>query len=159
MFAARTQMSPISRWRLARNHHAFELAEGQHWPVKSPAAVAGLVALGLLTVALWSPFSNASGGCRTLPLVFKPGATVETSMTVAQDRACSLYVSPGPAIISSLAINAAPSGGVVSARGRTGVIYRAPLGFNGDDVFAFTLAVKVKEDVAIMTVRVLINVK
>jgi hypothetical protein len=80
-------------------------------------------------------------------------------MTVARDRACSLYVSPGSAIINSLQIDAVPSGGTLSARGRTGVIYRALSGFNGDDAFTFTLAGKVKEDIATMTVKVQISVK
>lgn len=159
MFAARSQTAPMSRWRLNRIQYAFDLTREQHWPVRIPAAAAGLVALGLLTIALWSPYSDATGGCRTLPLVFKPGATVETVMTVAQDRACSLYVSPGSAVISSLDVNTAPSGGVVSPRGRTGIIYRSLSGFDGDDSFTFTLSGKVKEDVAAMTIKVRISVK
>ncbi len=156
MFAAKNQMPPLSSWRLRR---ILELGNRQYWPVRIPAAVAGLVALCLLTAALWSPLSNATVGCRTLPLVFKPGATVETLMTVAPDRACSLYVSPGSAVVSWLAVNTAPSGGALSARGRTGVVYRSFAGFNGDDAFTFTLAGKVTEDIATMTVRVRISVK
>jgi hypothetical protein len=159
MFAARNQMSSVSRWRRDHFQYAVELTREQYWPVKIPAAVAGLAALCLLTAALWSPFSNATGGCRTSPLVFRPGVAAETLMTVARDRACSLYVSPGSAIINSLQIDAVPSGGTLSARGRTGVIYRALSGFNGDDAFTFTLAGKVKEDIATMTVKVQISVK
>jgi hypothetical protein len=159
MFAARSQMSSVSRWRRNHIHYAVEFTRDQHWPVKIPAAVAGLAVVCLLTAALWSPFSNATGGCRTAPLVFRPGVAVETLMTVARDRACSLYVSPGSAVIHSLQIDAAPSGGILSARGRTGVIYRSLSGFNGDDAFTFTLAGKVKEGIATMMVKVRISVK
>jgi hypothetical protein len=112
-----------------------------------------------LTAALWSPLADATGGCHTFPLVFKPGATIDTSMSVGQDRACSLYISAGSAVISSLAVVTAPSGGAISARGRTGVVYRSLAGYRGEDAFTIALAGKLKEEVTTMTVKVRINVK
>lgn len=159
MFATINQMLFMSRWRLDRVLSLYFVAQQQSTYVRIPAAVLGLAALMALTAALWSPLADATGDCRTSPLVFKPGATIDTSMSVGQDRACSLYVSSGSAIISSLAVVTAPSDGAISPRGRTGVIYRSLAGNSGEDAFTIALAGKVREDVTTMTIKVRVHVR
>jgi len=159
MLASKNPVWSISLWQRDRIQRAFELEWQQCCRIKIPAAVAGLAVMGVLTTALWSPFADATGHCRTSPLVFRPGATVETQVTVAQQQACSVYVNPGSAMVNAMAVTAPPSAGTVSARGRTGVVYRASAGFRGDDTFAFVLSGKIREDVAPMTVKVRVSVR
>ena len=159
MLAARNHMSAKSQWRFEGAQFVRDLVQKFEIPLTVPAAVLGLTALALLTAALWSPFADATGGCRTSPLVFRPGTTIDTSMSVGHDRACSLYINPGSAVIGSLAVDAAPNSGALSARGRTGVIYRSTAGFSGDDAFTITLNGKVRETFSTMTVKVRIYVK
>jgi hypothetical protein len=72
MFDARNQISPLSRWHFDGEQVLSFLTLREPSRVKIPAAVLGLTAFAMLTAALWSPFADATGGCRTSPLVFKP---------------------------------------------------------------------------------------
>ncbi len=167
MFAARSQDATyFSRWRPQasiarfRTHARAGLASPGFRPHRR-----GLVALGLLTVALWSPFSNATAGCRTSPLVFagcrcryRDGGRARQGLFAL----CKLrfgrhqFAHSQHGAVRRRGERAGTNGRHLSlARG----VQKKKKKKSGDDTVTFTLAGKVKQDLATMTVKVRISVK
>jgi len=97
--------------------------------------------------------------CRSDPVALSSGPEVQATMTVPAGTACSFWVKEATASFDQLEITSAPQHGAVTARGRTGVIYRPEPQFTGDDVFALALRGESVRREGASLIRVSVTVK
>ena len=81
----------------------------------------------------------SAGGCRVAPIPLTPGAGTELSIAVPGDTSCTILVPAGSANLDDITIDSPPHHGTLTARGRTGTVYRPNRGFKGEDAFSFSL--------------------
>jgi hypothetical protein len=77
--------------------------------------------------------------CRVKPIPLTLGRDAEVAITVPAKTSCTIQVHSGSAMVDDLVVTAPPAHGVLTPRGRTGVVYRPDRGFRGDDAFVFSL--------------------
>jgi hypothetical protein len=131
-----SRVLPLSYWW-------YENAAAAHHPHASARrSVIGMsvLALAILLGSFAARGMNAAGpsACQiTLPSVAL-ASNIETTMTVGSTP-CSLWVQPGSDSFDEITMLSKPDHGIVTARGRTGVVYQANPGFKGEDFFVFVL--------------------
>jgi hypothetical protein len=117
-------------------------------PAEQPADIApfSILSVALLiggTIALVSGMfwihALGSPDCQVRPPHFVFGVTSEVSASIPAGVPCTIAVRPGNAVVDALSIDVQPKSGTLSARGRTGVIYRPNPNTKGPDEFAFSL--------------------
>jgi hypothetical protein len=114
---------------------------------------AGLFLLVLLEI------SSREGDCRTPAIAFRPGTEMPVTTRVTSGRACTLAAEVGSTPMHEIAIENPARHGFVEPRGRTGAVYRAALGYRGDDSFAIRLTGGRDGQTGSMVIRVQIRVK
>jgi hypothetical protein len=77
--------------------------------------------------------------CRADPAALAIGSDIDATMTVTSGTACSLWAKAATTSFEEIAITSPPQHGIVTLRGRIGVIYRPDRKFEGEDFFAFAL--------------------
>jgi hypothetical protein len=133
MAAARTMPELPPSQAAEETPAAGLVALSSSWPVW---LLAGAVVAA--SAIIWAD-APGSRDCQipAVPLAF--GANTEISVSMRADVPCTIAVQPGPAI-RRLTLQSKPEHGTVTARGRTGVIYRPNATFRGEDRFTFSLA-------------------
>jgi hypothetical protein len=96
----------------------------------------------------------SSSGCRIAPIPLVPGTDYDISIRLRAGIPCTILVQPGSMVVENINIDLPPEGGTLTARGRTGVIYRPHAGFTGEDSFAFSLGSHSGSTSGTSTVRV-----
>jgi hypothetical protein len=119
----------------------------------SALAVCGVLVVGLIASRSMPP------RCQTRPIPIAFGTMVETRVAVPAQRACTITVSIGSAVISAVAVETEPEHGRLAPRGRTGVVYVPDADFKGEDSFVFALERSPDRGAATSLVRVIATVK
>ncbi len=143
-----------STWDRARIKLPRAANDSRSW--RYLAAGGGFAAL-LVAAASAGGFSPSE--CRTDPatLTFRPN--VQARMVVANGRACSLWLRSTALSVNDIRLAADAQHGMVSFRGRTGVIYRPIAGFKGEDSFSFLVNARVASDSETAIYRVQVTVR
>jgi len=127
----------------------------------TPAGAGWLALLAILAAVIVARAFNlvAVPECRITParLAFVP--VTEVKAMVSAGSPCLVSLRLGSARVQKLAITVDPQHGVVTPRGRTGVIYRPQSGFRGEDAFWFSLDGPSNQNPGAAVVRVGITVK
>jgi hypothetical protein len=110
----------------------------------SALCVAAMVVVGALSAR----------GCRVAPIPLTLGAGTDLSINVPRDTPCSILVPAASASLDDITIDSPPQHGTLTARGRTGAIYRPNHGFKGEDAFIFSLNARAGAARESATVRV-----
>jgi hypothetical protein len=100
-------------------------------------AFVGLSALCVCAMVVAGALS--ARGCRVAPIPLALGAGTELSISVPANTPCTILIPAGGATLDDITVDEPPQHGTLTARGRTGTIYRPNRGFKGQDVFAFSL--------------------
>jgi Bacterial Ig domain len=125
----------------ARVRRSLELGERLSAARGRPLAPAWcLVGLSALcVVAMVAAGALSARGCRVAPIPLTLGAGTELSVTIPADTPCTILIPAGSATLDDITVDAPPQHGTLTARGRTGTVYRPNRGFKGEDEFAFSL--------------------
>jgi hypothetical protein len=118
-----------------------------------------LIAIFFVLVGMRSAELVGVTECRSDPVALTLGTDVEATMAVQGGTACALVVNAAAASIEDLEITMLPRHGVVTARGRTGVVYQPERKFTGRDSFSFTLRGTSPGDAGASIARVNVTVK
>ena len=103
-----------------------------------PAVLLVGVTIAAVCAMFWThALGSSSCHIRLAPYIF--GVTSAVSATVPAGVPCMITIRPGSASIDALTIESHPKVGTLSARGRTGVIYRPNSRTGGPDEFAFAV--------------------
>jgi type IV secretory pathway VirB2 component (pilin) len=127
----------------------------------APSVVPGYLLLGGAIVSvcvMCLAWAFGSRDCRIKPLQFVFGIT-DLSVTTSAGMPCTIVVRPGSAALDALTIESQPKHGTVTARGRTGVVYRPHPKFRGDDGFTFSIRGGPGSPHETSVIRVLTNAK
>lgn len=150
------RLDHVQTWDGARREEkAFAPA---HSPRVTLGAWIGLLAIvGALITA--RAFAAGPAECRTLPnaTLFRP--ETNATMTLKAGTACSIWLRPSAAAVERIELVTPPAHGVVTPRGRTGMVYRANANFSGEDFFAFALHGRSSAYSGAGHVRVRVNVR
>jgi hypothetical protein len=105
------------------------------------ARVGWLILFGLLAAVVAARTFNviAVPECRATPVPLGFGREIEAKIVVSGGVPCPLSLRPVSARVDAMSIAAPPRHGVVTPRGRTGLVYRPFRGFRGEDTFSFSL--------------------
>jgi hypothetical protein len=125
---------------------------------KTAGSILLLIAIFFVLVGMRSADIGVGAECRSDPVALTLGTNVEPAMTVQGGAACALLVK-ATASIENLELTTLPRHGVVTARGRTGVVYQPERKFTGRDSFAFTLRGASSPDGGTSVARVAVTVK
>ena len=93
----------------------------------------------LCVVAMLVVGGLSARGCRVAPIPLTPGTGTELTITIPADTPCTILIPAGSATLDDITVDVPPQHGTLTARGRTGTVYRPHRGFKGDDEFAFSL--------------------
>jgi hypothetical protein len=118
-----------------------ELARRTAGDATAPSLAPGYLLLGATIVSVCAMvFAMAYGShdCQIKPTQFVFGIT-DLSVTTPAGTPCTIVVRPGSGAVDALTIESQPKHGTVTARGRTGVIYRPDRKFRGEDEFVFSI--------------------
>lgn len=77
--------------------------------------------------------------CHVGPIPLTLGRESDVTITLPANTPCTILVRAGSAVLDDIAVDAPPDRGTLTARGRTGVVYRPHPGFKGVDSFGFSL--------------------
>jgi hypothetical protein len=97
--------------------------------------------------------------CRPTPVPLGFGTEIEGRILVSAGVPCPLSLRLGSARVDSLNVAVPPSHGVVTPRGRTGLVYRPFRGFRGEDAFSFSLHGRSSQSSGEAVVRVRVTVQ
>ena len=97
-----------------------------------------IAVLVMLVLAASARTVSGTSECRvSAPIV--SGANTETQMLVRGGMPCPIWTVIAGASVNELAVTVAPKNGSLTARGRTGVVYRPSANYRGTDVFEFAM--------------------
>ncbi len=97
----------------------------------------GLSALCVVVMVVVGGLS--ARGCRVAPIPLTLGTGTELAITIPANTPCTILIPAGSATLDDITVDVPPQHGTLTARGRTGTVYRPNRGFKGDDAFAFSL--------------------
>jgi hypothetical protein len=122
----------------ARVRRSLDL--GEFALVRPAVSASAFVGMSILCVGAMVVASVLSAhDCRVKPIPLTLGRDAEVAIAVPAKTPCTVQVQAGSATLDDLVVTAPPAHGVLTPRGRTGVIYRPDRGFRGDDGFVFSL--------------------
>jgi hypothetical protein len=119
-------------------------------------ALLGLLAFG---IAARSLDVRPPAECHSVPLRLMLGTETPATMTLDAGAVCAISLTAPDATIAELKIAAAPQHGTVTARGRTGAIYRPDPRYRGEDSFDLALRGRSGGEDGIAVVRVRVTVR
>jgi hypothetical protein len=97
--------------------------------------------------------------CDASPVQLTFGAETAARIEIGSGTACTIAMQAGAAVIEDLTVTAAARHGSLAPHGRTGVIYRAPDNYRGEDSFALALRGRSERRPGVAIVRVRVNVQ
>ena len=126
----------------ARARRSLELGKGlsalaRARPLLPAWCFVGLSALCVVAMVVVGALS--ARGCRVAPIPLTLGAGTELAIAIPADTPCTILIPAGGATLDEITVDTPPQHGTLTARGRTGTVYRPNRGFKGDDAFAFSL--------------------
>jgi hypothetical protein len=95
-----------------------------------------------------------SAGCAVKPIPLVLGVDTEISIAMPAGAPCTILVQPGSSRVEEITVPALPQSGILTLRGRTGVVYRPQAGFRGEDSFTFSLSGRSGSTSGASTIRV-----
>jgi hypothetical protein len=123
----------------------------------------GGCAILLSLIGVWSTMKalelRPPAACGTSPVQLTFGAETAARIETGSGAACTVAMQAGTGVIEDLSVMAAARHGSISPRGRSGVVYRAPDNYRGEDSFALALRghSETQHGVAIVRVRVTVQ--
>jgi hypothetical protein len=130
-------------------------------PVRTLSGTTAALWIGIAAVAIGAlsliPLGPNVCQASTLPLSLGP--QVDATMTVRGRTPCQIGIPMGTASIQGFEITTRPQNGILTQRGRTGVVYQAVTGYRGTDKFEFTVSGRMGSYEGTSVVRVTVTVK
>ena len=123
-------------------------------------SVRGLLGLGALAAcAMFAANALGSHGCQAKPIPLVLGFDTQISISTSAGTPCPLMLRTGGIPLDELSVEAQPQHGTVTARGRTGVVYRPSPAFKGEDTFAFSVrgSPSARSETSVVRVRAIVR--
>ena len=128
-------------------------------PTETGLAWVSLFAILAAVIAAWAFDVIPISECRATPPRLDFAPMTDVKLTTSARAPCLLSLRLGTARVDTLTITAPAQHGVVTPRGRTGVVYRPLAGFRGEDAFWFSFDGRSNQNPGAAVVRVGVTVR